>query len=48
MIVEVGGPMFNVVHLKIADWIIIISATSTIMILPLLSTLLSRNLRKKD
>ncbi len=48
LIVEAGGPMFNVVHLKLADWIIIIAATSIIMILPLLLTLLSRNLRNKD
>ncbi len=31
LIVQVGGPMFNVVPLKLVDWIIIIAATSVVL-----------------
>ncbi|MCM1518889.1 MAG: calcium-translocating P-type ATPase, PMCA-type [Pseudoflavonifractor sp.] len=44
IIIEIGGPMFNVVPLKTADWLIIICSTSLIMIVPMVIALF----RKKD
>ncbi len=37
-IVELGGPLFNVVHIRLTDWAIIISATSVVMFIPLIYT----------
>lgn len=31
LIVELGGQMFNVTHLKLADWLVIISSTSLVL-----------------
>lgn len=44
IIIEIGGPMFNVVALKAMDWFIIIASTSLVMIIPMLIALF----HKKD
>jgi Ca2+-transporting ATPase len=38
LIVDFGGPMFNVVHINWIDWAIIIGSTSLVMIIPLIYT----------
>ncbi len=42
LIVEIGGTMFNVVPLMATDWILIIGATSAVMIIPTLLTCFSK------
>lgn len=46
IIVEIGGTMFNVVPIKTADWVIVIAATSLVMIIPTLLTLAGNILGK--
>ncbi len=48
LIVEIGGQMFNVEALNIIDWIVIVSVTSLIMLLPLVLTLVHNNIYKKS
>ncbi len=42
LIVEIGGTMFNVVPLMTTDWLLIIGATSIVMIIPTLLTCISK------
>lgn len=46
LIVEAGGAMFNVVPIRFGDWIRIILSTSLVMLVPQLTGMIRRSLRK--
>ena len=46
LIVDFGGPMFNVVHINWIDWAIIIGSTSLVMIIPLIYTFIKHAFKR--
>lgn len=46
LIVGLGGTMFNVTPIRLTDWCVIIAATSLVMLIPLLCTLVAKVLKR--
>lgn len=46
LIVGLGGTMFNVTPIRLTDWGVIIAATSLVMLIPLLCTLVAKVLKR--
>ena len=46
LIVDFGGQMFNVVHINLIDWAIIIGSTSLVMIIPVIYTFIKHAFKR--